>query len=81
MDQDDYRFDLERKKITPYRTPTGILIGRFYVRKPIVQSFYDMERLQEALLVDTESLRKERLRVIGYVFILIIGVVSLWAIK
>jgi hypothetical protein len=61
---------MERTKITPYRTKTGIQIGRFYERKQSLEHSYDMERLQEALLVDGSSLRRMKIRNIAYLLTL-----------
>lgn len=57
---------MEQPKITPYRTRTGIQIGRLYEPKKTVETFYDMELLQEALLRDGTMLRREKLWNIAY---------------
>jgi uncharacterized membrane protein len=53
-------------KITPYKTRTGIEIGRFYERRQQFNYSYDMELLQLALLNESTFLRKEKLKNIGY---------------
>ena len=47
---------MEEKKITPYRTRSGLEIGKFYVppEKKDTQSF-DNQLLQEALLASYEK--------------------------
>ena len=57
---------MEKQKVTPYRTKTGIQIGQYYERKQIWEASYDMELLQEALLIDNNILRREKLRNLIY---------------
>lgn len=64
------------QKITPYKTKTGIQIGRFYERRQQVEMSYDMELLQVALLNDSAFLRKEKLKNLGY-FVFVVGTILL----
>jgi hypothetical protein len=54
------------RKITPYKTKTGIEIGRYYVPRQQLNYTYDMELLQLALLSDSAFLRKEKLKNVSY---------------
>ena len=65
----------QSRKITPYRTSTGLEIGQFYERRQIIEPFHDMELLQEALLIDPTEMKKERAR-----FIVYLAVVAAFAI-
>ena len=68
--------DIE-KKITPYRTSTGILIGQFYERRQSMEYSPDMELVQIALINDQDFLRRFWLKNITCVAIVVISIVSL----
>lgn len=57
---------MEQPKVTPYRTKSGIQIGQFYERRQIFEASYDMELLQEALLMDGTMLRREKIKNLAY---------------
>jgi hypothetical protein len=65
------------KKITPYRTSTGIMIGQFYERRQTVEYNPDMELVQIALINDQDFLRRFWFKNIAYVASIIIIIVSL----
>lgn len=58
---------MEKPKITPYRTSTGIQIGQFYERRQVTDHSHDMELLQKALLANPDEIRREKLRNIIYI--------------
>ena len=56
------------EKITPYRTKTGIEIGKYYQRPSNGKDMtFDMEMIQMSLLNDMASIRKEKLKSVGSV--------------
>lgn len=57
---------MEDNKVVPYMTRTGLQIGRLYVPEKKLEYSYDMELLQEAMLMDGSTLRREKLWNIGY---------------
>lgn len=57
---------MNNQKITPYKTRTGIEIGKFYSPPSNMEYSYDMELLQESLLTDSITLRRRKLQNIGY---------------
>lgn len=57
---------MEKPKVTPYRTKTGIEIGKFYMPPSNMEYSYDMELLQESLLTDAITLRRRKIQNIGY---------------
>jgi hypothetical protein len=59
-------------KITPYRTRTGIEIGKFYEPKQIQEFSRDMELLQESLLTDAEVMRRDKIKSIAYVWFIVV---------
>jgi hypothetical protein len=61
---------MEKPKVTPYRTRTGIEIGKFYVPPSNMQQSYDMELLQESLLTDDISLRRRKIQNLAYAWAL-----------
>lgn len=65
------------KKITPYRTSTGIMIGQFYERRQSIEYSPDMELVQIALINDQDFLRRFWFKNIAYVASIIIIIVSL----
>ena len=56
----------EKPKVTPYRTRTGIEIGKWYTPKREMEYTADMELLQCALLNDPDFLRRVKARNIFY---------------
>ncbi len=55
-------------KVTPYRTRTGIEIGKYYQRPSNGRNIsFDMEIIQMSLLNDMGSIRKEKLKSAGFV--------------
>ena len=61
---------MDKPKVTPYRTKTGIEIGKFYVPRSNMEYSYDMELLQESLLTDDISLRRRKFQNIAYAWAL-----------
>ncbi len=57
---------MDKPKITPYRTRTGIEIGKFYSPRSNMEYSHDMELLQESLLTDDISLRRRKFQNIAY---------------
>ncbi len=57
------------KKVTPYRTKTGIEIGKYYEPQPEWKESRDMELLQESLLTDINILRRIRMKNITYAWV------------
>ena len=57
---------MDNPKITPYKTRTGIEIGKFYSPPMNMEYSYDMELLQESLLTDAITLRRRKIQNIGY---------------
>ena len=57
---------MDKPKVTPYRTKTGIEIGKFYTPRSNMEYSYDMELLQESLLTDDISLRRRKFQNIVY---------------
>ena len=68
--------DME-KKITPYRTSTGIMIGQFYERRQPIEYTPDMELVQAALINDQDFLRKFWLKNVTYAVSVVVAIVSL----
>jgi len=57
-------------KVTPYRTRTGIEIGKYYQRPSNGKNMsFDMEMIQMSLLNDMASIRREKIKHIGSVVI------------
>jgi len=55
-------------KVTPYRTRTGIEIGKYYQRPSNGRNIsFDMEIIQMSLLNDMGSIRREKLKSVGLV--------------
>jgi hypothetical protein len=55
-------------KVTPYRTRTGIEIGKYYQRPSNGRNIsFDMEIIQMSLLNDMGSIRREKLKSVGFV--------------
>lgn len=69
MEQSPVTFSSGRKKVTPYRTKTGIEIGKYYQPQPAWEASHDMELLQESLLTDMNILRRIRMKNIAYAWI------------
>lgn len=46
---------MEREKVVPYQTSTGIKIGCAYQPKPLYEHSKDMDLLQQALLGDRKG--------------------------
>lgn len=65
------------KKITPYRTSTGIMIGQFYERRQPIEYSPDMELIQIALINDQGFLRRFWYKNITYFAIVITTIISL----
>lgn len=57
---------MEENKVVPYMTRTGLQIGRLYVPEKKLEYSYDMELLQEAILMNGSMLRREKLWNIAY---------------
>ena len=68
--------DME-KKITPYRTSTGIMIGQFYERRQPIEYTPDMELVQAALINDQAFLRKFWLKNVTYAVSVVVAIVFL----
>jgi hypothetical protein len=66
-----------KTKITPYRTPTGVMIGQFYEEREPMEYCPDMERVQVALIYDPQFLRKFWLKNVTYVVSVVVIIVSL----
>lgn len=66
-----------KKKITPYRTSTGIMIGQFYERRQSIEYSPDMELIQVALINDQAFLRRFWYKNITYVAIVVTTIISL----
>jgi hypothetical protein len=66
-----------KKKITPYRTSKGVLIGQFYEEREPMEYCPDMERIQVALINDPEFLRKFWLKNVTYVSTVVITILFL----
>ena len=66
-----------KKKITPYRTSKGVLIGQFYEEREPMEYCPDMERIQVALIYDPEFLRKFWLKNVTYVSTVVISILAL----
>ena len=66
-----------KKKITPYRTSKGVLIGQFYEEREPMEYCPDMERIQVALIYDPEFLRKFWLKNVTYVSTVVITILFL----
>lgn len=69
--------DEQKNKITPYRTSTGILIGKFYEEKEPMEYCQDMERIQVALIYEPEFLRKFWLKNVTYVATVVVTILAL----
>jgi hypothetical protein len=67
----------EQKKITPYRTSTGIMIGQFYEPRQPIEYTTDMELVQIALINDQDFLYKFWLKNIVYVVSVVTIIISL----
>lgn len=67
----------KKNKITPYRTRTGLMIGQFYEEREPMEHCPDMERIQVALLYDSQFLRKFWLKNVTYVSTVVIILVAL----
>ena len=67
----------DEKKITPYRTSTGIMIGQFYERRQPMEYSPDMELVQVALINDQSFLRRFWYKNIAYVASVIVIILSL----
>lgn len=67
----------DEKKITPYRTSTGIMIGQFYERRQPIEYSPDMELVQVALINDQSFLRRFWYKNIAYVASVIVIILSL----
>jgi hypothetical protein len=67
----------EQKKITPYRTSTGIMIGQFYERRQSIEYTSDMELIQIALINNQDFLRKFWIKNIVYVVSIVTIVIAL----
>ena len=72
---------MDRVKITPYKTRTGIEIGKFYMPKQQLEYSFDMELLQESLLTDDISLRRRKFQNIVYAWGLAAVLLLLMVIK
>jgi hypothetical protein len=66
-----------KKKITPYRTSKGVLIGQFYEEREPMEYCPDMERIQVALINDPEFLRRFWLKNVTYVSTVVITILFL----
>lgn len=69
------------KKVTPYRTKTGIEIGKYYEPQPEWKESRDMELLQESLLTDDVTLRREKIKNMIYASVVGIMVFLLVVVK
>ena len=67
----------DEKKITPYRTSTGIMIGQIYERRKPMEYSPDMELVQIALINDQSFLRRFWYKNIAYVASVIVIILSL----
>ncbi len=72
---------MDKPKVTPYRTKTGIEIGKFYVPPSNMQYSHDMELLQESLLTDDVTLRREKIKNMIYATVLGVMVFLLVVVK
>jgi hypothetical protein len=72
---------MEKPKVTPYRTKTGLEIGKFYMPKQDLEYSYDMELLQESLLTDDISLRRKKIQNLAYAWALGALVLFLMIVK
>lgn len=72
---------MDKPKITPYRTKTGIEIGKFYVPPSHMEYSHDMELLQESLLTDDVTLRREKIKNMIYASVVGIMVFLLVVVK
>jgi len=72
---------MDKPTITPYRTRTGIEIGKFYVPPSNMQYSHDMELLQESLLTDDVTLRREKIKNMIYASVVGIMVFLLVVVK
>ena len=66
-----------KKKITPYRTKSGVMIGQFYEEREPMEYCPDMERIQVALIYDPEFLRKFWLKNVTYVGTVFVSILAL----
>ena len=66
------KFKSMNKKVTPYRTRTGIEIGKFYEPKQVHEFSRDMELLQESLLTDYVVMRRDKFKSIAYVWFIVV---------
>jgi len=69
--------DEPKKKVIPYRTSTGIMIGKLYEAREPMEYCPDMERIQTALIYDQEFLRKFWLKNVTYVSTVVITIITL----
>ena len=53
---------MEKQKITPYKTRTGIEIGKFYMPPRNRQMSFDEELIQMAFIEDRGYMAKEKLK-------------------
>jgi len=72
---------MDNQKITPYKTRTGIEIGKFYMPPSNMEYSYDMELLQESLLTDAITLRRRKIQNIGYAWGLAALLILLMVVK
>jgi len=72
---------MDKPTITPYRTRTGIEIGKFYVPPSNMEYSHDMELLQESLLTDDVTLRREKIKNMIYASVVGIMVFLLVVVK
>jgi hypothetical protein len=65
------------KNITPYKTKSGLEIGKHYQPKKNSDTNYDMDLIQNAFLSDPAETRRERIFVATYIVLTIFAVIFL----
>jgi hypothetical protein len=68
---------MSNKNITPYKTKSGLEIGKHYQPTKTEDTNYDMDLIQHAFLSDPKELRRERIFVATYVVVALFAVICL----
>jgi len=68
---------MHNKNITPYKTKSGLEIGKHYQPPKVGDTNYDMDLIQDAFLSDPYEKRRERIFVATYIVLTILAVICL----
>lgn len=68
---------MSNKNITPYKTKSGLEIGKHYQPPKVGETNYDMDLIQNAFLSDPHEVRRERIFIAVYIALTIFAVICL----